>query len=136
MSASRWATVTGGVVGEPRPYAEREEGSVQIHDSVLRNDTTPDGGVTFYRDGVLVPDPGYPIPVGDLFKELSDVELASVLRLVFPAILDAQIGILVFLFRAVAQTELSSTDPRVVTARTAFGPLLGTDRITHLFRQR
>ncbi len=130
----RYATIEGGIVGQAT--FEPRDGAVPIHEAVQTGDTTPDNGVTFYRDGKLLLDPGYPIPVGDLFRELSDSELAAVIRIAFPQLLDAQIGILVFLFRAVAQTELSSIDPRVIAARTAFGPLLGADRIAHLFRQR
>lgn len=132
----RSAVIVGGVVGQIRASSDAAPGSQTVPAYVQENDTTPDGGVTFYRAGQLLADTGYPIPVGDLFRDLTDAELASVLRIAFPTLTDAQVGALVFLFRCVAQTELSSIDPRVIAARTAFGPLLGADRIAHLFRQR
>lgn len=128
--------ITGGVVGVPRPENEAAEGSVEVPDWVRAGDTTPDGGVTFYRDARLIIDPGYPIPVGDLFRELTDQEIQSICTLILTGPEPSRAPTLAFMFRAVAQTELSSIDPRVIAARTAFGPLLGADRIAHLFRQR
>jgi hypothetical protein len=79
---------------------------------------------------------GYPIPVGDLFRELTDQELQSICALILTGPEQSRVPTFTFLCRAMAQTELSSIDPRVIAARSAFGPLLGDDRIAHLFRQR
>lgn len=136
MSNTRWATISNGTVGEPRPYSEREPGSVKIHNAVQMGDRTLDGGITFHRDGKLLEDPGYAIPVGDLFRELTDQELQQICALILTGPETSRVPTFAFLFRAVAQTELSSVDPRVVAARVAFEPLLGADRIEHLFRQR
>lgn len=129
-----------GILRAIKPEAESEPGAVRVPWYSKDGDRSLDGGTSIQRwDGqewTAVADPGYPIPVGELFRELNDTELASVLRIVFPTLADAHVGVLVFLFRCVAQTELSSIDPRVIAARTAFGPLLGADRIAHLFRQR
>ena len=48
------ALIRSGVVGVPRPAAEAESGAVQIPDHVKQGDATPDGGVTFFRNGVLL----------------------------------------------------------------------------------
>lgn len=131
----KYALIIDGVVGIPHPQNEADPEAVAIPDCVKLGDTTEDG-VTFYRNGVLVPDPGYQIPVADLFRELTDAELATVLAIPFPRLSSSQMGVLVFMLRALAQTELSSLDPRVIGARQQFAAVLGADRISHLFRPR
>ena len=53
----RKALIINGNVGVPRPSNEAELGSVPIPDHVNHGDTTPDGGATFFRNGVLVVEP-------------------------------------------------------------------------------
>lgn len=48
------ATIQNGVVINLQPSAEAVESDIDVPDYVRINDTTPDNGVTFYRNGTLV----------------------------------------------------------------------------------
>lgn len=48
------ATIQDGVIVNLRPFAEAAESDIGVPDYVRINDTTPDNGVTFYRNGTLV----------------------------------------------------------------------------------
>ena len=131
----KWSLLDeSGVVIEPRPEREKLPGSVLLPDWVERGDRLQDG--LWYRGASVVQDPGYSIPVGEVFRDLTSDELRSILAIPFPSLSSGQIAVLEFVVRAVAQTELSSLDSRVIGARQQFASVLGEDRIAYLFRSR
>jgi hypothetical protein len=74
---SRYATIVGGVVGVPRSYGEKDPGSVEIPDYVTKGDTTPDGGQTWYRGGVLVDPVLVPVTKLDIKRRVTPQEWAA-----------------------------------------------------------
>jgi hypothetical protein len=110
------------------------DGYTQVPDHVRSGDTTD--GVRFFRGGIEVTDQGFNIPVGDLFAELTDAELNTIISVAFPAATAQQRGLIGFLFRAAAQTEIHSANKRLPAARALFTALLGEGRMNELFRQR
>jgi hypothetical protein len=73
----RYAVIENGVVGVPKPQAEAGVGAVQIPDHVTLGDTTPDGGVTFYRGGALVVAPLVPVTKLDIKSRVTSSEWAA-----------------------------------------------------------
>lgn len=130
------ATIENGMVTNVRPSAEAGESDVNVGAHIRIGDTTPDNGVTWFRNGEPLVDPGYLIPVGEVFKELTSDELKTVLGNAFPGLTAQQMGVFEFIVRALAQTDLSSIDPRVIGARQQFSAVLGAERIAYLFRPR
>lgn len=95
----------------------------------MQGDTTPDNGTTWFRNGVLLVDPGYDIPVADVLRRLRDDELATWLSLAFPGCNLPLAGALV---RVLAQTALHSQDPRVKAALPGFIAMFGAERVQEL----
>lgn len=110
------------------------ETAIECPAYVMHGDTIADG--KYYRNGVELTDPGYNIPIGELFVELTDAELNTIIATAFPAATAQQRGIIGFLFRAAAQTEIHSSNKRIPAARALFSALLGEERMNELFRQR
>ena len=93
-------------------------------------------GLNFYRDGKPVIDPGYNIQIGEMFTEITDAELDTLILFMFPAMTQPQRGAFAFTIRALAQVEIHSENPRLPKAKLLFKSILGETRMEQLFRER
>ncbi len=130
LGQTHWAQLTNGIVGVPRPYAERAEGAVELPVWVRSGDVQD--GTNWLRGGSIVVPPPYTIPVARVFAELTDEEWATLIQVAFPG---ANVPLARFLLRASYQEALDPTNSRVTAAIPAFQAMLGTNRVDFLLRR-
>lgn len=125
-----YAIITDGVVGVPRPQAEADVGAVQIPYGVKQDDTTPDGGVTFYRNGQLVAKPPITWTALEFLMKFTDAQKIMLYRAA--ATYDEPALLMMHLFTA---QEVISNHPMTVAARAALLPMLGESETVRIFDQ-
>lgn len=124
----RYAQIINGVVGQAR--LEPHEGSVLLPAYVQTDDTTPDNGVTFYRNGELLVPPPITWSALEFLSKFTNEQKIMLYR---GAAGDDGLALLMMhLFTA---QEVISNHPMTLAARAALLPILGEAETVRIFDQ-